>query len=198
MQSVPKVVDHEQRRAEVAEAAWRIIERVGIRSATLRDIAEELGTTKGSLAHYFRSKEQLVAFAFEQGCARVFARMEALTRAANPGLDRLRIALALMTPAFIELESASAATLAFWASATDDAVLAGVHLRNYATWRARISEFLSEAKDRGQLRKTIDIPLETAALIALVDGTLVGSVLEPNHFSKPRIIQILDLALARL
>jgi AcrR family transcriptional regulator len=195
---MPKVVDREKRRAEVAEAAWRVIERVGIRAATLRDIAEEMGITKGSLAHYFQSKQQLVAFAFEHGVRRVFEHMESMTRVASPGVDRLRIALELMTPAHFDLDAASAAALTFWAYATDDKLLADVHLRNYATWRTRVSEFLEEAKARGQLRAATDVTLETTALMALVDGTLVGSVLEPDQFTKPRILQILDHALSRL
>jgi AcrR family transcriptional regulator len=195
---MPKVVDREKRRAEVAEAAWRVVERVGIRAATLRDIAEEMGITKGSLAHYFQSKQQLVAFAFEHGVTRVFARMEAMTRVASPGVDRLRIALELMTPAHFDLDAASAAALTFWAYATDDKLLADVHLRNYATWRTRVSGFLEEAKARGQLRAATDVALETTALMALVDGTLVGSVLEPDQFTKARILEILDHALSRL
>jgi len=195
---MPKVVDPEKRRAEVAEAAWRVVDRVGIRAATLRDIAEEMGITKGSLAHYFQSKQQLVAFAFEHGVSRVFARMESMTRVASPGIDRLRIALELMTPAHFDLDAASAAALTFWAYATDDKLLADVHLRNYATWRTRVRGFLEEAKTRGQLRAATDVALETTALIALVDGTLVGSVLEPDQYTKPRILEILDHALSRL
>ena len=195
---MPKVVDREKRRAEVAEAAWRVVERVGIRAATLRDIAEEMGMTKGALAHYFQSKQQLVAFAFEHGVTRVFERMEAMTRVASPGVDRLRIALELMTPAHFDLDAASAAALTFWAYATDDKLLADVHLRNYATWRTRIRGFLEEAKTRGQLRAATDVALETTALIALVDGTLVGSVLEPDQYTNPRILEILDHALSRL
>jgi hypothetical protein len=121
-----------------------------------------------------------------------------MTRAASPGIERLRIALELMTPAHFDVDGVSAAALTFWAYATDDDMLAAVHLRNYATWRARIGVFLEEAKGRGQLREPTDVALETTALIALVDGTLVGSVLEPDQFTKARILQILDHALARL
>jgi AcrR family transcriptional regulator len=61
---VPKVVDHEKRRKEVAEAAWRVIEREGPDGTNMREIAREAGRTTGVVTHYFRDKRELMAFAF--------------------------------------------------------------------------------------------------------------------------------------
>jgi AcrR family transcriptional regulator len=43
--TVPKMVEHEARRAEVAQAAWRVILRDGVENVRIRDIADELGLT---------------------------------------------------------------------------------------------------------------------------------------------------------
>ena len=40
---MPKIVDHDQRRIELVDATWRIIARLGIESATMREIALEAG-----------------------------------------------------------------------------------------------------------------------------------------------------------
>ena len=50
---MPKVVDHDERREDVAEAAWRVIGRDGLEGATLREISREAGFTTGVIQHYF-------------------------------------------------------------------------------------------------------------------------------------------------
>ncbi len=61
---MPRVVNHDERREEIAEAAWRVIERHGPDGANLRKIASEAGHTTGVITHYFRNKRQLMVFAF--------------------------------------------------------------------------------------------------------------------------------------
>ena len=40
---MPKIVDHEARRAELAEAVWRLASRDGLEAVTLRGVAAEAG-----------------------------------------------------------------------------------------------------------------------------------------------------------
>jgi AcrR family transcriptional regulator len=59
---MPKVVPEykAQARARIVEAARVVFQRKGFRSATMEDIAEELGVSKGALYLYFRTKAQLL------------------------------------------------------------------------------------------------------------------------------------------
>ena len=66
---MPKVVDIEQRRAELAEAASRLIARAGIESATMREVAAEAGWTTGALTHYFSDKRELLLTTFQASLA---------------------------------------------------------------------------------------------------------------------------------
>ncbi|MBT2522576.1 TetR family transcriptional regulator [Arthrobacter sp. ISL-28] len=61
---MPKIVDHDQRRAELVEGTWRIIARDGIESATMRGIAAEAGFANGAVKPYFATKEETLTFAF--------------------------------------------------------------------------------------------------------------------------------------
>ena len=63
---MPKIVDHESRRQELVEAAWRVINRVGIDATTVREIAAESGYSTGSLAHYFATKDDILRSALER------------------------------------------------------------------------------------------------------------------------------------
>ena len=62
---MPRKVDWDERRAAVAEAVWRTIQRHGIAHTSIRNIAEESGWTRGVLQLYFRDKDELMLFAFE-------------------------------------------------------------------------------------------------------------------------------------
>src|SRR3954447_13945256 len=57
---MPKIVDHDRRRRELAHAALRVIGRDGLEFATTRAVAEESGWSTGVLKHYFSNKDQLL------------------------------------------------------------------------------------------------------------------------------------------
>ncbi|TDE58873.1 TetR/AcrR family transcriptional regulator [Nonomuraea mesophila] len=59
---VPRLVDHDQRRAEIGEAAIRIILREGPAGVTVRGVAAEAGWSTGSLRHYFGNQRELQAY----------------------------------------------------------------------------------------------------------------------------------------
>jgi AcrR family transcriptional regulator len=63
---MPKTVDHEQRRRELAEALWRIARRDGLEAATVRRVAAEAGVSVGLVQHYFTSKDEMLQFALER------------------------------------------------------------------------------------------------------------------------------------
>ncbi len=55
----------EDRRAELLRAAVAVIARRGFAAVTLRDVAAEAGVAHGLLRHYFRSRGDLLAAAFD-------------------------------------------------------------------------------------------------------------------------------------
>jgi AcrR family transcriptional regulator len=73
---MPKLVDHDERRRLIAQAAWRVISRDGVRAASVRTVAAEAGLSTGALRHYFDDHASLLLFAarhsLELMAARVF------------------------------------------------------------------------------------------------------------------------------
>lgn len=74
---MPKIVDHEARRAELAEAMWRVVYRDGVAAATVRTIAAEAGWSPSALRHYFATQADLLIFAMEHVIAKVTERFAA-------------------------------------------------------------------------------------------------------------------------
>src|SRR5258705_13117881 len=50
----------EERRGAILEAALSVFADLGYTQATLNDVADRVGVTKGCLYHYFESKERLL------------------------------------------------------------------------------------------------------------------------------------------
>src|SRR5262245_8293841 len=90
---MPKVVDHEQRRAELAAAVWRLASREGLEAVTVRRVAEEAGWSTGALVHYFADKEELILFAFRTAADRVGRRLAQIEERTSDPLERARAQL---------------------------------------------------------------------------------------------------------
>src|SRR3954468_19086864 len=87
---MPKVVDHEERRAELREAVWRLASRDGLEAVTVRGVAEEAGCSTGALVHYFDDKEELLLFAFRTVADRVMRRVAAAEEVTTDPLELAR------------------------------------------------------------------------------------------------------------
>ena len=72
---MPKVVDHEQRRRELAAAVWRVLARGGVEEMSIRAVAAESGWATGALRHYFGTRPELLAFACEEVVQQVTERL---------------------------------------------------------------------------------------------------------------------------
>lgn len=63
---MPKIVDHDQYRRELLEKSFDLFAIKGYASITMREIAQGIGVSTGTLYHYFPSKQALFEQLFEQ------------------------------------------------------------------------------------------------------------------------------------
>src|ERR1700728_3455132 len=83
---MPKIVDHDQRRDEIALVACRVVADYGFDQATVVRIAREAGYTTGMVAHYFDTKQDIIIAALRLILRRIEERLAAATRAGQPDL----------------------------------------------------------------------------------------------------------------
>ena len=72
---MPKIVDHAQRRDEIALVACRVVAEHGFDQASMVRIAREAGYTTGMLAHYFDSKQDIIIAALRLILRRIEERL---------------------------------------------------------------------------------------------------------------------------
>jgi AcrR family transcriptional regulator len=104
---VPKIVDHERRRDEIALVACRVVAEYGFDQATIVRIAREAGYTTGMVAHYFDTKQEIIIAALRLILRRI---EERLTAAAGEGDPEL---LALLTEA-LPVDATRFTECVFW------------------------------------------------------------------------------------
>lgn len=63
---MPKIIDHDQYRKELLEKSFDLFANKGYGSITMREIAQGIGVSTGTLYHYFPSKQVLFEQLFEQ------------------------------------------------------------------------------------------------------------------------------------
>jgi TetR/AcrR family transcriptional repressor of bet genes len=115
---MPKIVDHDQRRDEIALVACRVVAANGFDRASMVRIAREAGYTTGMLAHYFDSKQDIIIAALRLILRRIDERLGRAARdAARPELLELLLE-ALPIDAHRHIECAFWIT--FWGQVTAD------------------------------------------------------------------------------
>jgi TetR/AcrR family transcriptional regulator, transcriptional repressor of bet genes len=107
---MPKIVDHAQRRDEIALVACRVVAEHGFDQASMVRIAREAGYTTGMLAHYYENKQEIIIAALRLILKRIDER---LTRAA--GSHTRADLLALLTEA-LPVDEHRRTECAFWTS----------------------------------------------------------------------------------
>jgi len=93
---MPKIVDHQQRKENIAEAAWRVIRRDGLDGVSVRRIAQEMGISLGSLRYYFDNQHELLAFAMRLVSQRVHHRIQNLPFTGEPRHDMEQVIAQLL------------------------------------------------------------------------------------------------------
>lgn len=187
---MPKVVDGDERRVELANAAIRVIARAGLGAATVREVAAEAGWTTGGLTHYFADKRELLKFTLSVSLER--RRAERPRRHQLEPAEALRETLVNALPLDEESRRHWLVTVAFAAEATGDDALAAVQRDAYRDFRAdltRAVERAGRASDDGARR-------EAERLIAAVDGVALQALFDPETWPPERQLAALDAALA--
>jgi AcrR family transcriptional regulator len=175
-------MSYEDRRIEVAKAAWQVIIREGLDRTSMRAIAQELGSSTGVVTHYFRDKEELILFALGLVFENVAAEMEARAQG-QQGIDRLAQMMFVALP----LEQIDRDDWKVWVAFLGYSIgrehLVKEHRKRYDLLRQIIAQELADLQTAQLIRADLDLTLEANALIALVDGIGTGVVICPEQFS---------------
>jgi AcrR family transcriptional regulator len=187
---VPKAVDHEARRRELAEAVWRVISADGVHRASVRAVAAESGWSTGSLRHYFPTQDALLAFAMELLADKARTRLQAIDdRDTRTVLRRIAEALLPMTDEHrVEVE----VWVSLLARAQVDPGLRRAERDNREALLAVLSGVLWPASARGELAAGRNPDLEAVRLLSVIDGLTLACVFSPERIGVDTALAVVD------
>jgi len=171
---MPKVVAgyKEEARKTILLTAAGVFAQKGLHEATMDDVAQKLGVSKGAVYQYFPSKEVL----FRELCGSASKKVEEMLRVHFNGGTLREAAERYIDAEFERMEQGQMLMFEAIAEAPRNTALEKVVSNNYTASSKVIAEFLDGLKKEGKLRKNLDTEYAAKFLIALRHGVLVSRI----------------------
>ena len=192
---MPKIVDHDERRAHIASAVLKVIARDGVKGADLRSVAKEAGCSTGVIAHYVGDKQALLLGALREAMNHV-ARSMADVAAEQRGMARLIAMLEAGMPLDPERAASCRIFYHFAAEGMNDPKLAGELASYYDWWRREVGDVIEELQAEGHF--ALQDPSALAeTMVGLAEGLAIQGVFAADQTQTERLSGRLADAVAR-
>jgi TetR/AcrR family transcriptional regulator, transcriptional repressor of bet genes len=193
---VPKIVDHDKRRDEIALVACRVVAQHGFDRASMVRIARAAGYTTGMLAHYFDGKQDIITAALRLILRRIDERLTQ-PAAASGRLDLL----ALLTEA-LPVDAHRRTECAFWSTFWGQ-VSSDRRLRRINTWVHReylrlFERCLAQCWAEWEQWPSATREQVLGSLVTFINGLTAGAVANAGDWPADRQIEQLRLQLQLL
>jgi TetR/AcrR family transcriptional regulator, transcriptional repressor of bet genes len=192
---MPKQIDHDQRRDEIARAACHVIAENGFAQTKLVDIATQAGCTTGALRYYFETKDEILNAASDFSRFQSRNRLDMASRSEPYSLvDTLLETLPtnpqqnVFTKVWMEMNVRSLGSASLARDSVDSA----------RSWTRRIVEELEKANMRKQVNRNLDLEVEGELLALGIIGLITRVIIDPESWPKDRQKETLKRMVDRL
>jgi len=188
---MPKIVDHDERRDQIALVACRVVAENGFDQATIVRIAREAGYTTGMVAHYFDTKQDIIIAALRLILRRI---EERLTKPATDLLTVLSEALPLDEQRFIEC----AFWTAFWGQVSADKKLKRINAWVHRQYMRLFERCLSEGWQIWEQLNAATREQVLRSVVTFINGVTASAVASQSDWPAGKQVEQLRLQLQLL
>ncbi|SED34535.1 transcriptional regulator, TetR family [Streptomyces sp. 2112.3] len=171
---MPKRVDHEERRTQIAEALVRVAGRRGLHAIGMRDVAAEAGVSLRLVQYYFETKEKLLLHGLQQLTTGLGARIADRVRAAGDAPGPRGMIESILLETLPRDEESRTFHLVYTAyavlSVTDEALAAQPFIDGPNAAEDLVADQLERAREAGLTPPGTDVRTEAISLLALSAG----------------------------
>ena len=188
---MPKIVDKEEKKARILEAAIKIFAKKGMSKTTISDIAVEANIGKGTVYEYFKSKGEVFSSSFMYFMDKVETIISKRLYRIHDPLEKLSavfIAWAdILDSVYVEYMEI---VLDFWAEGirTKDEFVTVDLMNYYLEFRKTIESLLDECV-ASQKIKPVDTKVVASLVIGGLDGLLLQWIMDRNVFDMRHAVE---------
>ena len=186
---MPRVVDHDARRRDIATVALTLLARDGASGLSLRNIAAEMGGSLTLVTHYYANRQELMTDLARQICDGWQSDIDRMDEAHHEPRERLRTFLAWMLPLTEKGQEEEHARLALLVADSDpDCRAVLVEFDNYLRelLRQRLAGLVPKKR----------VPVVADLLRAFTSGIVLDAQLTPELWPAKRQLALLDAMLS--
>jgi AcrR family transcriptional regulator len=188
---MPKIVDHAQRRDEIALVACRVVAERGFEQASMVRIAREAGYTTGMLAHYFDSKQDIIIASLRLILRRIDERLSGpLQSGTRPDLLEL---LMEALPVDAQRRTECAFWTTFWGQVTADKRMKRINAWVHREYMRLFERCLAQSWAQWSEWTPATREQVLRSLVTFINGLTASAVANPSDW--PAAKQILQLRL---
>jgi TetR/AcrR family transcriptional regulator, transcriptional repressor of bet genes len=188
---MPKIVNHDERRDQIALVACRVVAENGFDQATIVRIAREAGYTTGMVAHYFDTKQDIIIAALRLILRRI---EERLTKPSTDLLAVLSEALPIDEHRFIEC----AFWTAFWGQVSADKKLKRINAWVHREYMRLFERCLSEGWEIWAQLSTATREQVLRSVVTFINGVTASAVASQSDWPAAKQVEQLRLQLQLL
>jgi TetR/AcrR family transcriptional repressor of bet genes len=192
---MPKIVDHDQRRDQIALVTCRVVAEHGFDQATIVRIAREAGYTTGMVAHYFDTKQDIIIAALRLILRRI---EERLTKPPGDVQTDLLTVLTEALPVDEERYIECAFWTAFWGQVSTDRRLKRINAWVHREYMRLFERCLSEGWPLWQQMPAAAREQVLRSVVTFINGLTASAVASQSDWPPARQIEQLRLQLQLL
>jgi TetR/AcrR family transcriptional repressor of bet genes len=191
---MPKIVDHDKRRDEIALVACRVVAEHGFEKASMVRIARGAGYTTGMLAHYFDSKQDIVIAALRLILRRIDERLTQPLGAAGARPDLLAL-LTEALPVDEQRRTECAFWTTFWGQVSTDKRLKRINGWVHREYLRLFERCLAQCWAEWSQWPAATREQVLRSLVTFINGLTAGAVANSGDWPSARQIEQLRLQL---
>jgi len=181
-----------KRKEEVARATWALLAKNGFEPTSMREIAHELGTTTGTLTHYFRNKEDMVEFTNEFMYNLLLQRLSEAD--AGPRKNKLWRSIRALLPVRKAHLDNHRVWLSFITSGFGKPTRRTRNRRILKDHVAQVRGIVDEDREARARTSRINATDETDLLVSLTQGLATLAAVDQKSFSPERVDHLAKVA----
>lgn len=194
---MPKIVDHEQRRAQIARAFQQQVADHGFAAASYAKVAAAAGVSVGLIQHYFENRQDLLEHAFDDLVRRRDARIDAVVAAGEARHHSIRRildeALRELIPLDDDRRREHRVTQQLRLEAGQDKRLAALAEGAHRALHVRVRTAVGNGKTCGEVEPDVEPGVAATRILAASYGLAEILALTGGH---PRLHDVFDPVVA--